>query len=87
MGTDHGKPALHITEPEADYRSLTFGHLTLVVMDVADLKRALAKDGKQVAALLERMRREGCLSVVRGATGALAEALRSRLGVDMTTAL
>ena len=87
MGTAHGKPALHLTELEADYRSLTFGHLALVVIDIADLKRALAKDGKQVAALLERMRREGCRSVVRGATGALAEALRSRLGIDMTTAL
>jgi hypothetical protein len=87
MGTAHGKPALHLTELEADYRSLTFGHLALVVIDIADLKRALAKDGKQVAALLERMRRESCLSVVRGAAGALADALRSRLGIDMTTAL
>ncbi len=87
MGTARGKPALHLTELEADYRSLTLGHLALVVIDVGDLKRALAKDGKQVAALLERMRREGCLSAVRGVTGPLAEALRSRLGIDLTTAL
>lgn len=87
MGTSHGKPALHLADLEADYRSLALGHLSMVVISIADLKRALAKDGKQVAALLERMRREGCRSVVRGATGALAEALRSRLGIDMTAAV
>ena len=84
IGTSHGKPALHLADLEADYRSLVLGDLALVVIGIADLKRALAKDGKRVTKLLERLQGEGCSSVVRGAKGPLAEALRNRLGVTMT---
>ena len=84
VGSAHGKPALQLPELESDYRALVLGQLELLILDVADLKRALAKDGKAVAALLARAKKEGCGTLVRRAGGSLAEALRSRLGIDLT---
>jgi PAS domain-containing protein len=84
LATGPGKPALHLADLESDYRELTFGHVQLLILDLAPLKAALAKDGKAVAGLLARARHEGCLTMVRGASGPLAEALRSRLGIDLT---
>ncbi len=84
MGSSHGKPALHLPELDTDYRSLVLGHLSSMSMALDDLKRALARDAKQVATFLARARNEGCRTIVRGATGPLAEALRTRLGIDMT---
>jgi PAS domain-containing protein len=86
MGSSHGKPALQLPDLDTDYRSLVLGHLSSMSMAVEDLKRALSRDAKQVAAFLARARNEGCRTIVRGAAGPLAEALRSRLGIDMTVA-
>ncbi len=84
IGVSHGKPGLHVPDLDTDYRNLVLGHLAMLGIAVDDLKRALARDGNQVAALLARARGEGCRTIVRGATGALAEALRQRLGIDLT---
>jgi hypothetical protein len=86
MGSSHGKPALQLPDLDTDYRSLVLGHLSSMSMAVEDLKRALSRDARQVAAFLARARNEGCRTIVRGATGPLAEALRTRLGIDMTVA-
>ncbi len=84
LATDGGKPALQLPDLESDYRELVFGQLRLLIVDLAPLKAALARDSKAVAALLARAGNEGCKTMVRGASGPLAEALRSRLGVDLT---
>jgi hypothetical protein len=84
MGSSHGKPAVQLPDLDTDYRNLALGQLTFLVVAIEDLKRALARDAKQVAAFLARAQAEGCRSIVRGASGPLAEALRTRLGVDMT---
>ncbi len=84
MGASHGKPALQLPDLDTDYRNLVLGHLGLLVFVLADLKRALARDARQVAAFLARARGDGCRTIVRGATGPLAEALRTRLGIDLT---
>lgn len=86
MGTSHGKPALQLPELETDYRGLELGQLALMILGIDDLRRALTRDARRVATFVGRARAEGCRTVVRGATGALAEALKNRLGVDMTVA-
>jgi PAS domain-containing protein len=86
MGTSHGRPAVQLPDLNADYRPLVLGQLEVLVLTLADLKFALAHDAKALAAFLARSRSEGCRSLVRGATGPLAEALRNRLGIDMTVA-
>jgi len=79
-----GKPALRLPDLETDYRALALGQLALLILDVADLKHALAKDSKAVAAFLARAREAGCATLVRGVGGTVAEALRNRLGIDLT---
>jgi PAS domain-containing protein len=86
MGAVHGRPGVQLPDLDADYRALALGQLGLLVLTLGDLKRALTHDAKAVAAFLARSRSEGCRSLVRGASGSLAEALRTRLGIDMTVA-
>ena len=81
---ERGKPALQLPDLAADYRQLPFGQLALLILDVGHLKAALARDSKAVAALFARAGDDGCRTMVRGASGPLAEALRSRLGIDLT---
>ncbi len=84
LGTERGKPALDLPELDADYRALGLGQLELLSFAIAEIKGALAKDGKAVGALLARAREAGCATLVRGVGGPLADALRSRLGFDFT---
>lgn len=84
LEASRGKPALQLPDLDSDYRALILGQLALLILDCADLKRALAKDGKALSSFLARARKEGCATLVRGASGTLGEALRSRLGVDLT---
>lgn len=84
VGDSHRKPSLHLPELDSDYRALVFRQLELMLLDVVDLKHALAKNGKAAASLLARAKKEGCATLVRGASGSLAQALRNRLGVDLT---
>jgi PAS domain-containing protein len=78
------KPALQLPTLDTDLRALPLGELALLILDVDELKQALAKDRQAVTALLDRAAQQGCPTMVRGAGGPLAQALRSRLGVDLT---
>ena len=81
---ERGKPALQVAELAADHRQLPFGQLALLILEVGHLKAALAEDSKAVATLLARAAEAGCPTMARGASGPLAQALRDRLGIDLT---
>jgi DNA-binding response OmpR family regulator len=84
LASRHGKPALQLPALDADLRALPLGELALLILDVDELKQALAKSSKAVSAFLAQAAQHGCPTLIRGAGGSLAEALRSRLGVDLT---
>ena len=84
LASRHGKPALQLPALDADLRALPLGELALLILDVNELKQVLAKDAKVVSDILAQAAQHGCPTLVRGAGGPFAQALRSRLGVDLT---